>query len=103
VWRTELGLTTAFDDVKQTITLTDVLGTNQVEISVVTGTVTVKGTRARSCSTLRLVQEGKPVRRSPRGGSAINCSPISRRSSRCSTHHTHPGETRGRRVAGHAG
>jgi hypothetical protein len=64
VWRTELGLTTVFDDVKQTITLTDVLGTNQVEISVLTGTVTVKGL-ARVVLDAALVQEGSPAAAHP--------------------------------------
>ncbi len=35
------------DDVAQTITLTDALGLNSVEVSVATGTVTVKGAVAR--------------------------------------------------------
>jgi hypothetical protein len=64
VWRTELGLTTAFDDVKQTITVTDVLAQNQVEISVLTGTVTVKGL-ARVVLDAALVQEGSPTAAHP--------------------------------------
>ena len=64
VWRTELGLTTVFDDVKQTITVTDGLALNQVEISVVTGTVTVKGL-ARVVLDAALVQEGSPAAAHP--------------------------------------
>lgn len=64
IWRTEFGLTTVFDDVKQTITVTDGLALNQVEISVLTGTVTVKGL-ARVVLDAALVQEGSPAAAHP--------------------------------------
>jgi type VI secretion system (T6SS) baseplate-like injector VgrG len=43
IWRTETGLTVVMDDLAQTITLTDGVTLNSVEVSVATGTVTVKG------------------------------------------------------------
>lgn len=43
IWRSDLGLTTAYDDVAQNITVTDALGANRIVIDVKTGTVTVKG------------------------------------------------------------
>jgi hypothetical protein len=43
IWRSDFGLTTVLDDAAQSITLTDATGQNRVEISVVTGTVTIKG------------------------------------------------------------
>ncbi|HEX8168743.1 MAG TPA: phage baseplate assembly protein V [Beijerinckiaceae bacterium] len=64
IWRTELGLTTVLDDVKQTITVTDGLGLNQVEVSAVTGTVTVKGL-ARVVLDSMLVQEGSQAAAHP--------------------------------------
>lgn len=42
-WRSNTGLTTAFDDMAQTITVADATGQNKVEIDVKSGTVTVKG------------------------------------------------------------
>ena len=52
------------DDVAQTITLTDALGLNSVEVSVATGTVTVKG-RSRVVSSAPLVQEGSDTAAHP--------------------------------------
>jgi Type VI secretion system/phage-baseplate injector OB domain len=43
IWRSDFGLSAAFDDLLQTITLSDGLGTNQVVINMLTGTVTAKG------------------------------------------------------------
>jgi len=54
VWRSDFGLTTAFDDLLQTITVSDPLGTNRIVISVLTGTVTVQGLA-------RVVVDGKVV------------------------------------------
>ncbi|HWT13947.1 MAG TPA: phage baseplate assembly protein V [Allosphingosinicella sp.] len=42
IWRTTLGLSAVLDDNAQTMTLTDATGLNSVEISAMTGTVTVK-------------------------------------------------------------
>ncbi len=57
IWRSDFGLTAVLDDVAQTITLSDATGTNQVEGSVPTGTVTVKGL-ARVVLEGPLIQEG---------------------------------------------
>jgi hypothetical protein len=57
IWRSELGLTAALNDLTQTITLSDALGVNQVVISVATGTVTVKGI-GRVVLDGAIVQEG---------------------------------------------
>ncbi|MGB3243254.1 MAG: phage baseplate assembly protein V [Sulfitobacter sp.] len=54
IWRSEFGLTTMMDDVAQTITMADATGQNKVEISAVTGTVTIKGLA-------RVVHDGKIV------------------------------------------
>lgn len=43
IWRTETGLTVVMDDMAQTITLTDGVALNSVEVNVTAGTVTVKG------------------------------------------------------------
>jgi len=64
LWRSETGLTTAIDDLTQTITVTDGLGTNQVVISVATGTVTIKGL-ARVVLESPLIQEGSQVAAHP--------------------------------------
>lgn len=42
IWRTELGLTAVLDDQAQTMTLSDAAGLNKVEISALTGIITVK-------------------------------------------------------------
>lgn len=57
IWRSDLGLTATLDDLTQTITLSDAAGTNQVEISLPTGTVTVRGL-ARVVLEGPLIQEG---------------------------------------------
>lgn len=64
VWRSELGLTAVLDDVAQTITLTDAVGLNSVEVSVATGTVTVKGA-VRVVSSAPLIQEGSDAAAHP--------------------------------------
>lgn len=43
ILRSDMGLIIALDDVAQSITMSDALGLNQVEVSVATGTVTIKG------------------------------------------------------------
>jgi hypothetical protein len=43
ILRSDFGLSAVFDDLLQTITITDGQGLNMLEISAVTGTVTVKG------------------------------------------------------------
>lgn len=43
IWRTETGLTVVMDDAAQTITLTDGVALNSVEVNAARGTVTVKG------------------------------------------------------------
>lgn len=57
IWRTETGLTVVMDDKAQTITLTDGGTLNSVEVSVATGTVTVKGA-AQVVSSAPLVKHG---------------------------------------------
>jgi Type VI secretion system/phage-baseplate injector OB domain len=57
IWRTETGLTVVLDDVAQTISLTDAVTANKVEVSVATGTVTIKGA-ARVVSSAPIVQHG---------------------------------------------
>jgi hypothetical protein len=64
IWRSDFGLTTVMDDVAQTITLTDALGLNSVEVSVATGTVTVKGA-VRVVSSAPLIQEGSDTAAHP--------------------------------------
>lgn len=64
IWRTETGLTTVMDDLAQTITLTDGAGLNSVEVSVVTGTVTVTGA-ARVVTSAPLIQEGSATAAHP--------------------------------------
>ena len=58
IWRSELGLTAVLDDATQTVTLSDAVGANSVEINVPTGTVTVKGAARVIHSTNGIVQEG---------------------------------------------
>lgn len=57
IWRTETGLTVVMDDAAQSITLTDSGTLNSVEVSVATGTVTVKGA-AQVVSSAPLVRHG---------------------------------------------
>ena len=57
IWRTETGLTVVMDDMAQTITLTDSATLNSVEVSVATGTVTVKGA-VQVVSSAPLVKHG---------------------------------------------
>jgi uncharacterized protein involved in type VI secretion and phage assembly len=54
IWRSDLGLSAVLDDASQTMTLSDATGENKVEISVTTGTVTIKGMA-------RIVHDGKVV------------------------------------------
>ena len=64
IWRSDTGLTTAFDDLKQMITLTDITGQNQITISVLTGTVAIKGL-ARVVLDGKLVQLGGDITPQP--------------------------------------
>jgi hypothetical protein len=64
IWRSELGLTTVMDDATQTITLTDAVGLNKVEVSVVTGTVTITGL-ARVVTSAPLTQLGSAAAAHP--------------------------------------
>jgi hypothetical protein len=57
IWRTETGLTVVMDDVAHTISLTDAATKNKIEISVATGTVTIKGA-AQVVSSAPLVKHG---------------------------------------------
>lgn len=57
IWRSDFGLTAVLDDLAQSITLSDAVGTNQVEISLPTATVTVRGL-ARIVLEAPLIQEG---------------------------------------------
>jgi hypothetical protein len=57
IWRSELGLTASLNDMAQTITISDGIGTNQIVIDVKTGTVTIAGL-ARIVLDSQLVQEG---------------------------------------------
>ena len=57
ILRSEMGLIIALDDIAQTIAVSDAAGLNQVEVSVLTGTVTVKAA-ARVVLNAPLVQEG---------------------------------------------
>lgn len=43
VWRSDLGLTISLDDKKQTLTLSDAAGANQIVLDVKTSTVTLRG------------------------------------------------------------
>lgn len=54
IWRSDLGLTAVLDDASQTMTMSDATGQNKVEVSVATGTVTIKGMA-------RIVQDGQVV------------------------------------------
>lgn len=57
IWRSDFGLTVVLDDLAQSITLSDAAGTNQVEISLPSGTVTVRGL-ARVVLEAPLIHEG---------------------------------------------
>lgn len=64
IWRSDLGLSAVLDDTTQTITLSDAVGTNQVVISLPTGTVTVKGL-ARVVLEGPIIQEGSQTAAHP--------------------------------------
>src|SRR5205085_9550955 len=55
--RSDLGLILALDDMAQTVTISDALGTSQVVVSIATGTVTLKGA-ARVVVDAPLIQDG---------------------------------------------
>lgn len=57
VLRSDTGFSIVLDDLGQTVVISDAAGTNQVEVSLLTGTVTLKG-MARVVSTAPLVQHG---------------------------------------------
>lgn len=64
IWRSDFGLSAVLDDATQTITLSDAVGTNQVVVSVPTGTVTVKGL-ARVVLEGPLIQHGSQAAAHP--------------------------------------
>lgn len=64
IWRSDFGLSAVLDDAAQTITLSDATATNQLVISVTTGTVTVKGL-ARVVLEGPLILEGSPTAAHP--------------------------------------
>ena len=72
IWRSELGLTAMLDDATQTMTLSDASGQHKVEVSVATGTVTIKGT-ARIVHDGAVIQVGSDRARHPaaRGDSLL--------------------------------
>lgn len=57
IWRSDFGLSAVLDDATQTITLTDSVGVNLVEVSVPTATVTIKSA-ARVVVDSALIQQG---------------------------------------------
>ncbi len=57
IWRSELGLSAVLDDAAQTITLTDSVGVNLMEISVPSATVTIKSA-ARVVVDSAIIQQG---------------------------------------------
>lgn len=57
ILRSDLGLIVALNDTAQTISVSDALGLNQVEVSVLTGTVTIKGA-VRVVTESPLIQHG---------------------------------------------
>ena len=59
ILRSDLGLIVALDDVAQSIAISDAMGLNQVEVSVLTGTVTIKGA-VRVVTDSPLIQHGSP-------------------------------------------
>jgi hypothetical protein len=64
IWRSDTGHSVVMDDLLQTLTLSDPLGTNSVTIDVKTATVTVKGL-ARVVLEAPVVQEGSGFATSP--------------------------------------
>lgn len=64
IWRSDFGLSIVLDDAMQSITVTDATITNQVVISVATGTVTVKGL-ARVVLEAPLIREGSAMAAHP--------------------------------------
>lgn len=57
ILRSDLGLLVALDDTAQTISVSDAQGLNQVEVGVLTGTVTIKGA-VRVVTESPLIQQG---------------------------------------------
>jgi type VI secretion system (T6SS) baseplate-like injector VgrG len=64
ILRSDFGLIVALDDLAQTITVSDALGLNQVEVSVLTGTVTIKGA-VRVVTESPLIQQGSQTAMHP--------------------------------------
>lgn len=64
IWRSDTGHTVSMDDLLQTITVSDVLGANQVVIDVKTATVRIKGL-ARVVVDAPLIQEGSDAAMHP--------------------------------------
>lgn len=64
VLRSDTGFSIVLDDLGQTVVISDAVGTNQVEVSLLTGTVTLKG-MARVVSAAPLVQHGSDTAAHP--------------------------------------
>lgn len=64
VLRSDTGFSIVLDDLGQTVVISDAAGTNQVEVSLATGTVTLKG-MARVVSAAPLVQHGSDTAAHP--------------------------------------
>jgi hypothetical protein len=64
VLRSDTGFTIVLDDATQNVVISDAAGTNQVEVSLATGTVTLKGL-ARVVTTAPLVQHGSATAAHP--------------------------------------
>jgi hypothetical protein len=60
IWRSDFGLSAVLDDLTQTVTVSDAAATNQVVLSLPTGTVTVKGLA-------RVVLEGPLIQHGSQG------------------------------------
>jgi hypothetical protein len=64
VLRSDTGFTIVLDDATQSVVISDAPGTNQVEVSLATGTVTLKGL-ARVVTTAPIVQHGSALAAHP--------------------------------------
>ncbi|MFZ1425838.1 MAG: phage baseplate assembly protein V [Geminicoccaceae bacterium] len=64
VLRSDTGFTIVLDDLAQNVTISDIAGTNQIEVCLATGTVTLKGL-ARVVTKAPLVQHGSDMAAHP--------------------------------------
>jgi hypothetical protein len=64
ILRSDTGFTIVLDDASQNVVISDMAGTNQVEVSLATGTVTLKGL-ARVVTSAPLVQHGSATAAHP--------------------------------------